>query len=347
MVLFLPIDRRRSSRRAQVESTPTLGPNMGQGHRSRRALASPRCQWPPRASRRGRFRFRATRERSGHQRTAHQRQDPRARGAPGRPRGRAGRNRQARGRAEACPGGGSRPRRGRARLAPARRQTDGLREVQVRGRGQGPRGAPQPVEHRRQGDPVPAQDRPARLRDEEGPRGPLPQGGRQGQGDDHVPRPRAVATRCRAQASPEARRGRRRPLGGRARARAGGAKHVARPRTAAQEGGGPGRGASRTRGEDRRGERGARGAEGSEGGARVGEAAETAQDDAPEPEAVPAKKPAAKPAAAKPAATKTASAKPAAAKPAATKKPAAKSTGTKTSAKTTTAKADPKKTSGA
>ena len=40
------------------------------------------------------------------------------------------------------------------------------------------------------GDQVPAEDRAARLRHQEGPRRALPQGARQGQGDDHVPRPR-------------------------------------------------------------------------------------------------------------------------------------------------------------
>src|SRR6187455_1347831 len=35
--------------------------------------------------------------------------------------------------------------------------------------------------------PAPAQDRPARLRDEEGPGRAVPAGGGQGQGHDHVP----------------------------------------------------------------------------------------------------------------------------------------------------------------
>jgi translation initiation factor IF-3 len=44
-----------------------------------------------------------------------------------------------------------------------------------------------------QGDEAPPEDRPARLRDQEGSRGPLPQAGRQGQDHHHVPRARAVA----------------------------------------------------------------------------------------------------------------------------------------------------------
>ena len=48
-----------------------------------------------------------------------------------------------------------------------------------------------------------------RLRDEEGPRAPLPRRGQQGQGHDHVPRPRDGAPGARRGPADEARRGRR------------------------------------------------------------------------------------------------------------------------------------------
>jgi translation initiation factor IF-3 len=66
-------------------------------------------------------------------------------------------------------------------------QAHGLRQVQVRERTQGPRSTAQPAADRHQGNEASAEDRPARLRDQKGSRGAVPQGGRQGQGDDHVP----------------------------------------------------------------------------------------------------------------------------------------------------------------
>ena len=63
--------------------------------------------------------------------------------------------------------------------------------------------------HRHQGDAAPAQDRPARLRDQEGPRRALPQGRAQGQDHHHVPRPRAVAPGAGLPAAAAAGRGRR------------------------------------------------------------------------------------------------------------------------------------------
>ena len=52
-----------------------------------------------------------------------------------------------------------------------------------------------------QGDEAPAEDRHPRLRDQEGPRRALPQGRRQGQGHDHVPRPGAVPAGARLPAA--------------------------------------------------------------------------------------------------------------------------------------------------
>ena len=51
----------------------------------------------------------------------------------------------------------------------------------------------------RQGDQVPPQDRPARLRHEEGPRRAVPERAGQGQGHDHVPRARDGAHGARSQ----------------------------------------------------------------------------------------------------------------------------------------------------
>ena len=83
---------------------------------------------------------------------------------------------------------GPRPRRGRRPGRPARRQGHGLREVPVRAGAEGEARAEAPVTDPRQGDQAQAEDRHPRLRDQEGPRRPLPQPAREGQGHDHVPR---------------------------------------------------------------------------------------------------------------------------------------------------------------
>ena len=84
------------------------------------------------------------------------------------------------------------PERQAAGLPPAR-----LLEVQVRAGAEG-QGRPQaPAAGQRPRDQAAAEDRRPRLRDEEGPRRALPEPEGQGQGDDHVPRPRAGPPRAR------------------------------------------------------------------------------------------------------------------------------------------------------
>ena len=103
------------------------------------------------------------------------------------------------------------------------------------------------VAHGHQGDEAPAEDRPARLRDQEGSRRPVPQAGRQGQDHDHVPRSRAVPARARLPAPAAARRGRAGARLRRVRAEAGRPQHDHGARPAQEEGRGPRRGARPTR----------------------------------------------------------------------------------------------------
>ena len=88
-------------------------------------------------------------------------------------------------------------------IAPHRRPAGlpdhGLRQVQVRAGAEGEAGAQAPDQGRDQRDQVPAQDRQARLRDQEEARRALPGCGRQGQGHDHVPRSRDGAPGARAE----------------------------------------------------------------------------------------------------------------------------------------------------
>ena len=126
----------------------------------------------------------------GLHRSAHQRPDPLSPGAPGGGRRRADRGDRHPGGAPPGPRSGPRSRRGGSAGRPAGLPDHGLRQVQVRAR-RPPEGSPQEaVAERPQGDQVPAEDRPARLRHEEGPRRAVPQGRQQGQGHDHVPRAR-------------------------------------------------------------------------------------------------------------------------------------------------------------
>ncbi|CAA9342096.1 MAG: Translation initiation factor 3, partial [uncultured Nocardioidaceae bacterium] len=118
-----------------------------------------------------------------------------ARGPARRTQRRDRRHRPHRGRPAPRPGSRPRPRRGRTDGAPAGLQAHGLRQVQVRERAEGPRGAPEPDQRDHQGDEAPPEDRLARLRDQEGSRRAVPQGGRQGEDHDHVPRPRAAPSR--------------------------------------------------------------------------------------------------------------------------------------------------------
>ena len=129
-----------------------------------------------------------------HQRASHQRAHPGPGSALGRPQRRAGRHR---------------PRRGRAASGRRRRTSTSSRwppwpsrpvaklmdfgKFKYEAAHEGPGSPQEPGQHRHQGDQAPPEDRPARLRHQEGPRRAVPQGRRQGQGDDHVPRPRAVA----------------------------------------------------------------------------------------------------------------------------------------------------------
>ena len=114
--------------------------------------------------------------RSHQRRTPYQRAHPRSRGQAGRPRRRAGRDRCDRRRAPAGPGSRPRPGRGRADGAAAGLQAHGLRQVQVRVRAEGQGIAQEPGADGHQGDQAPAEDRPARLRHQEGPRRAVPQG---------------------------------------------------------------------------------------------------------------------------------------------------------------------------
>ena len=143
-----------------------------------------------------------------HQRASYQRSHPGPGSAVGWPQRRAGRHCPRRG----CPAPRrrSRPRPGRGgpHGQAAGRQAHGLRQIQVRSRHEGPRSAQEPGQHGHQGDQAPSQDRPARLRHQEGPRRPVPGRRRQGQGDDHVPRSRAVAPRAGLPPPSEAGRGR-------------------------------------------------------------------------------------------------------------------------------------------
>ncbi len=131
-----------------------------------------------------------------HQRASHQRPHSGSRSAVGWPQRRTGRHRARRRRAASGRRGRPRPRRGGPDGQASGRQAHGLRQVQVRSGTEGARSPQEPGQHGHQGDQAPPEDRPARLRHQEGPRRALPQGRRQGQGDDHVPRPRAVASRA-------------------------------------------------------------------------------------------------------------------------------------------------------
>ena len=107
-------------------------------------------------------------------------------------------------------------------------------------------GSPQePGQHGHQGDQAPAEDRPARLRHQEGPRRAVPQGRRQGQGDDHVPRARAVPPGARLPAPAAAGRGHRRAGLRREQPQAGRPQHDHGARTDEEEGRGQGRGEGR------------------------------------------------------------------------------------------------------
>ena len=119
-----------------------------------------------------------------------QRAHPRLQGPPDRRGRRAGRRRRDRRGAGDRPRARPRPGRGRGRLAAARRPAARLLEVQVRAGAEGQGGPQAPAAGQRARDQAAAEDRRPRLRDEEGPRRALPRTG-QGQGDDHVPRPRA------------------------------------------------------------------------------------------------------------------------------------------------------------
>src|SRR3990170_4061704 len=101
----------------------------------------------------------------------------------------------------------------------------GLRQVQVRA-GYPAEGSPQEaVQDRGQGDQVPPEDRSARLRHEEGARRPVPDGGRAGQGDHHVPRARDGPHGARAQDPRSAPGGSEGPRGRRGGAEAGWPEH--------------------------------------------------------------------------------------------------------------------------
>ena len=182
-----------------------------------------------------------------HQRATHQRPHPGSRGAVGRPERRAGRHRPRRGRAAPCRRGRPRPRRGGTDGEAAGRQAHGLRQVQVRSRHEGTRSTQEPGQHGHQGDQAPPEDRPARLRHQEGPRRAVPQGWRQGQGDDHVPRSGAVPPRARVPAAPAPRRGRPRARHRRVGPQAGRSQHGDGHRTDQEEGPGHGRAASQAR----------------------------------------------------------------------------------------------------
>ncbi|CAA9539992.1 MAG: Translation initiation factor 3, partial [uncultured Thermoleophilia bacterium] len=134
----------------------------------------------------------SSRPRTGPGRAAdpHQRGHSRPAGAADRRRRRADRHQEPRRGARVRLGEEPRPGRGRSRGPSARLPGDGLLEVQVRAGAEGEAGAQAPEHHHDQGDQAAAEGRPARLRDEEGPRRPLPAEPRQGQGHDHVPRAR-------------------------------------------------------------------------------------------------------------------------------------------------------------
>ena len=155
----------------------------------------------------------------------HQRAHPRARGPPHRRERPAGRDhedeRGAPVRREPRPG----PGRGRPRRQAARLPRAGLLEVQVRAdpEAEGRAQAPAADQHPR--DQVPAEDRAARLRHQEGPRRALPQRPRQGQGHDHVPRARDGPPRARGDDPQPPRGGARRARRRRAAPPAGRAQH--------------------------------------------------------------------------------------------------------------------------
>ena len=91
-----------------------------------------------------------------------------------------------------------RSRRGRRAGRSARREGHGLRQVPVRAGAEGEARAQAPGPDQHQGDQAQAQDRNPRLQHQEGPRRALPQPAREGQGDDHVPGPRAEPSGARA-----------------------------------------------------------------------------------------------------------------------------------------------------
>ena len=87
-----------------------------------------------------------------------------------------------------------RPRRGRDQAEPAGLPDHGLRQVQVRGGAEG-QGVPRKSTNvADQGDEVPAQDRRRRLRHQDPQGRAVPRRGPQGEGHDHVPRPRDGST---------------------------------------------------------------------------------------------------------------------------------------------------------
>ena len=122
-------------------------------------------------------------------------------------------------------GARTRPRRGRARGAPAGVPGARLLQVQVRAGPEAQAGAQAPAADHDSRDQVPPQDRPARLRHQEAPRGALsaPQG--QGEDHDHVPRARGHPPRARRGDPRPARRRAVRARRGRAAPDAGRAQH--------------------------------------------------------------------------------------------------------------------------
>ncbi len=251
--------RRPSPSPAQVAgSGPTRESGMPGAHRWRAAGGVSRARLRPNASdstprllahraARGLLSSQGRRrddEGAPHHRTPHQRAHSGPRGALGRAQRRAGRHRARRGRAASGRRGRPRPRRGRTDGQAASRQAHGLRQVQVRASHEGSRGPQEPGQHGHQGDQAPPQDRPPRLRHQEGPRGAVPQGRGQGQGDDHVPRAGAVPTGAGLPAVAAPRRGRHRTRLRRVRSQAGRAQHDHGPRADEEEVRGQGRGAS-------------------------------------------------------------------------------------------------------
>ena len=129
---------------------------------------------------------------------SYQRADPRTRGSPDRRERRAGRHRPDPRRPRARPRERPRPGRGLPDIEAARLPDPRLLEVQVRAGAEGQAGPQAPAAGERPRDQASSEDRPARLRDQARPCRALPEATGQGQGDNHVPRPRAEPPRARA-----------------------------------------------------------------------------------------------------------------------------------------------------